>query len=222
MGRLVREKGVEILIEAMAGVLAAHPEAKLVVAGAGPYEHLAARARALGIGHKVSFAGFVSDDLARLYAIADVAVFPSLYEPFGIVALEAMAAGVPVVSSDVGGLREVVTHGLTGLHTWANNPHSLAWGVSQVLGDNVLASRLRRRARQEVLARFHWDGIAEQTLGVYEEALELARVPARAVLDLDGIARYRQSAAPEPVGPGIRPRYVATAREELAGVATRS
>jgi len=222
VGRLVREKGVEILIDALPEVLGAHPGAKLVVAGGGSHEHLAARARGRGLGHKVAFTGFVSEDLARLYAIADVAVFPSLYEPFGIVALEAMAAGVPVVASDVGGLREVVTHGVTGIHTWASNAHSLAWGIKQVLADDALAARLRRNARQEVIARFQWDGIAEQTISVYEEALALAGAPVEETL-LDVAAPvYRRTPAPEAVGPGIRPRYLVGAQAELVGAAARS
>jgi glycogen(starch) synthase len=220
VGRLVREKGVEILIDALPEVLASQPRAKLVVAGAGSHEHLMARARAKGLGQKVAFTGFVSEDLTRLYAVAEVAVFPSLYEPFGIVALEAMAAGVPVVASDVGGLREVVTHGVTGIHTWASNAHSLAWGINQVLADGALAARLRRKARQEVMARFHWDGIAEQTIALYEEALALARVPAsEAVLDVEAAPVYRRTPAPEAVGPGIRPRYLVGAQAELVEAA---
>jgi hypothetical protein len=129
-----------------------------------------------------------------------------------------MAAGVPVVSSDVGGLREVVTHGVTGIHTWASNAHSLAWGIKQVLADGALAARLRRKARQEVIARFHWDGIAEQTISVYEEALALARGPVQAaVLDAAAAPVYRRTPAPEAVGPGIRPRYLVGAQAELVG-----
>ena len=167
VGRLVREKGTEVLVDAIPAVIAARPEAKFVVAGGGEHRHLWERAAARGVGHKVVFAGFVpEEDLPRLYAAADVAVFPSLYEPFGIVALEAMAAGVPVVTSDIGGLREVVRHGVTGLHTWANNPHSLAGGIVRVLSEPRLAKRLRRAGREEVRRRYDWAGIAERTLGV--------------------------------------------------------
>jgi glycogen(starch) synthase len=202
VGRLVREKGVEVLIDAMPEVLAAHPEAKLVVAGGGWWGNLAAQASARGIGRKVAFAGFVPDaDLPRLYAVADVAVFPSLYEPFGIVALEAMAAGVPVVTSDIGGFREVVRHGETGVQTWANNPHSLAWGINLALGDVQLAARLRRRAGREVRQRFAWDGIATATLEVYDEVLRMAEKGERGEVE-------RAAAIPFS-GPGIRPRYVA-------------
>ncbi|MFB3880822.1 MAG: glycosyltransferase family 4 protein [Armatimonadota bacterium] len=215
VGRLVREKGVEVLIDSMPEVLSAHPDARLVVAGGGPRDHLVGRAARHGLSHKVTFAGYVSDELADLYAVADVAVFPSLYEPFGIVALEAMAAGVPVITSDIGGFREVVRHGATGLHTWANNPRSLAWGITQVLGDPFLATRLGRRARREVLSRFNWQGIAEQTLGVYQEVLDLAAERATPAV-------FSRAAAPEAIGPGLRARYLGVPQGELAGVSARS
>lgn len=196
VGRLVREKGVEVLVDALPEVLLAHPEVKLVVAGAGWYGHLIARAAARGVGRKVVFTGFLpEEEVPRLYAVADVAAFPSLYEPFGIVALEAMAAGVPVVTSDVGGFREVVRHGETGLHTWANNPHSLAWGINWVLSDPELAERLRRCGRRAVGERYAWPGIAKQTVQVYQEVLA---DPGRAALP-------RRLPV---VGPGVRPRYL--------------
>lgn len=196
VGRLVREKGVEILIDSMPEVISAHPDAKFVIAGGGWHGHLWQRASALGLGHKIVFTGFLpEEDLPRLYAVADVAAFPSLYEPFGIVALEAMAAGVPVVTSDIGGLREVVRHGETGLQTWANNPHSLAWGINQVLSHPALAQRLRRAGPREVKQRYHWDAIAQQTLSVYREVL----------------AERQRAALPRAApagGPGVRPRYL--------------
>jgi glycosyltransferase involved in cell wall biosynthesis len=201
VGRLVREKGVEVLLEAMPEVLAAHPEAKLVVAGGGWRGHLEERAKALGVGGKVAFAGFVpEEELPLLYAVAEVAVYPSLYEPFGIVALEAMAAGVPVVTSDAGGLREVVRHGETGLQTWANNPGSLAWGIKQVLSDGRLAARLREAGAREVRQRYGWEAIAAQTVAIYQEVLEARGESAR------------MRALPIS-GPGVRPRYLAVGSE---------
>ena len=150
-----------------------------------------------GLGDKVVFAGFVSEEtLRQLYAIAEVAAFPSLYEPFGIVALEAMAAGVPVVTSDVGGFREAVRHEETGIHTWANNPGSLAWGINRVLSDAALAERLRRNGRAEVAQRYSWPGIGKRTLGVYGEAMGAETDEA----DVPALPR---------AGPGVRPRYVA-------------
>jgi len=204
VGRLVREKGLEVLIDAIPHVLAAHPDAKFVIAGGGWHGHLWERAAALGVGEKVVFTGFVAEaDLPRLYALAEVAVFPSVYEPFGIVALEAMAAGVPVVTSDIGGFREVVRHGETGIHTWANNPESLAWGINLVLSDGALARRLREAGKREVEARYRWGAIAEQTLQIYREAMSgaVAQGPAA-----PAPAVWEPSAA---TGPGVRPRYLA-------------
>jgi len=111
----------------------------------------------------------VHDDvLLRLYRVADAACFPSLYEPFGIVALEAMAAGVPVVVSDAGGLKEIVEHDHTGTVVWSNNVDSLVWGLQRVLTDRDHAAAMARRARQVVRERFNWDTIAAQTAEVYK------------------------------------------------------
>lgn len=172
VGRMVREKGAQILIDAAPRVLAGWRNTRFIIVGGGWTGHLASQAAARGVAHRVNFAGFVSEaDLCRLYAVADVAVFPSLYEPFGIVALEAMAAGVPVITSDIGGFREVVKTGVTGLHTWANNADSLAWGILEVLRKPEEAAQRARNARREVKLRFSWESVAEQTLGIYRDAL---------------------------------------------------
>ncbi len=134
------------------------------------------------------------EDLPRFYAIADVAAFPSLYEPFGIVALEAMAAGVPVVTSDAGGFREVVRHLQTGVHTYAGDPNSLAWGVNLVLSDAALAARLRQAGPVEVRTRFSWDQIARADAG------RLRRSAVR--------PGGRPATAKRPEGPGFHPRYL--------------
>lgn len=172
VGRLVREKGVPVLLGAMPEVLAAHPQAKLVIAGGGGQDELRAQARALGLGERVAFAGFVpEEDLPRLYQVAEVAAFPSLYEPFGIVALEAMASGTPVVTSDVGGFREVVRHEETGLTTYVGDAHSLALAINRILSDAALAARLREAGAREVKTRFGWDRIAAKTGAVYAEVV---------------------------------------------------
>lgn len=135
VGRMVPEKGVQVLIEAMPDILAGYNDAKLVIVGGGHKDHLVKLAHEKGISEKVFFTGYIDDEtLVKLYNVIDVAVYPSLYEPFGIVALEAMVAKVPVVVSDVGGLREVVDHGVTGLSAWADNPDSLAWAVLRQIG----------------------------------------------------------------------------------------
>jgi glycogen(starch) synthase len=170
IGRMVREKGAQILIEALPSVRYQYNDVKLVIAGGGERSHLEALARDLGVTENVYFAGRVSDpDRDRLYRVADAAVYPSLYEPFGIVALEAMAAHVPVVVSDAGGLPEVVEHNVSGTVTWAGNPESLAWGIVRVLKDAGLGAHLAEKAYERCITVFNWDIIASQTRAVYEQ-----------------------------------------------------
>lgn len=177
VGRLVREKGVQVLLDAMPKILSYYPEAKVVVAGKGPYEeHLRHRTRELGISHRVHFAGYI-DDATRnqLYREATVTVFPSLYEPFGIVALEGMAACTPVVVADTGGLREIVEHGVDGLKCYTGSANSLADNILAVFGDTNLARRMVENGYKKARDQFSWDAIARQTLTVYRDVLDEAR-----------------------------------------------
>src|SRR3984885_13086201 len=135
VGRIVREKGVQVMLDAAPQVLTGCPGAQFIVVGTGYYlDDMKRQAEHMGISHRVKFLGYVSDeDLKDLYKIADVVCIPSLYEPFGIVALEGMAANVPVVTSDSGGLTDFVEHGVTGLTTYAGDAGSLTWGLLGVL-----------------------------------------------------------------------------------------
>ena len=135
VGRLVYEKGADLLVEAAPRVLNRVPEAKFVIAGRGPLQPtLKQRVHEMFLADKILLNGFVSDDdHDRLYVVADVCVFPSRYEPFGIVALESMAAGTPVVVSDVGGLGSVVANGQTGLTSYPGNIDSLAEAIVRAL-----------------------------------------------------------------------------------------
>jgi glycosyltransferase involved in cell wall biosynthesis len=169
IGRMVREKGAQVLIDALPRVRAQYTNAKLVIAGGGYRDHLENQARELGMASQVYFAGRVSDeDREKLYRVADVAVYPSLYEPFGIVALEAMAAKVPVVVSNAGGLPEVVQHDVTGTVTYVNDPDSLAWGIVRVLKDPDLAYNMAEAAFERLKVVFDWNVIAVQTKAVYD------------------------------------------------------
>ncbi len=170
VGRVVHEKGLHVLVEAVPLVLAENPQAKFVVAGTGPLlESLRSRAWQLGVGDKVLFTGFIPDeDRDRLYKVASCAVFPSLYEPFGIVALEAMAARTPVVVTEVGGLKEVVQHGETGVTVYPDNVESLAWGINHTLSRPDWAMQRVENAYQVVLRDYSWDSIAARTVQVYE------------------------------------------------------
>jgi len=187
-GRLVYEKGVHDLLAAVPRLRRRHPGVRVVIAGRGPKEtELRELARRLRLGRAVRFAGFVPDaELAALAAAADCAVVPSVYEPFGLVALEAAAAGTPVAVSDVGGLPEFVEHGRTGLRFPAGDPAGLADAVSELVTHQLLARRLVHQARA-VLRRDHaWSRVAERTAEVYrrserEERALRAGLAARAV-----------------------------------------
>jgi glycogen(starch) synthase len=170
VGRLVREKGVQVLIDAAFKILSYEPDAKFVIAGTGPYEnYLRNKARDMGLGDKMLFTGYISDDdRDMLYLAADVAVFPSLYEPFGIVALESMAAGTPVVVSDSGGLAEIVEHEVDGLHAITGSANSLADQLLRVLKNDILAKKLRENALRKVKTLYDWRVIADRTIEVYE------------------------------------------------------
>ncbi len=170
VGRIVHEKGLHVLVDAVPRVLAENPQAKFVLAGTGPLlGALRNRAWELGVGEKVLFTGFIADnDRDRLYKVASCAVFPSLYEPFGIVALEAMAAKTPVVVSEVGGLKEVVQHGETGVTVYPDDVASLSWGINHTLARPDLAAQRVKNAYEVVLQEYTWESIAARTVKVYE------------------------------------------------------
>jgi glycogen(starch) synthase len=116
-----------------------------------------------------TFMGWIGDDvLHSLYRIADLCVVPSIYEPFGLVALEAMASGCPCIVADTGGLREVVPNADVGLRFRSRNPRALATMMQRVLTDDALRDRLVAEASAHVL-RFDWADVAERTAQVYGE-----------------------------------------------------
>ena len=169
VGRFVREKGIQVLLNSANSILAQEPDAKFLIVGGGNRDKFERFTEWVGLKDKVAFTGFMSGrSLHQLYRIADVAVFPSLYEPFGIVALEAMAAGAAVVASDAGGLREVVLHDQTGTLCYAGDPASLAWAVLRVLQNPERAQRLAQAAKERLTRDFGWKGIAEQTMAIYQ------------------------------------------------------
>lgn len=169
VGRFVREKGIQVLLASVNAVLAQEPNAKFIIVGGGNRERFERFVEWAGLSERVHFTGFMANRaLHQLYRVADVAVFPSLYEPFGIVALEAMAAGVPVVSTDAGGLKEVVLHDVTGTSSFAGDAGSLAWAILKVLKDPERAARLNQNAAMRLTTDFDWARIARQTKGIYE------------------------------------------------------
>jgi glycogen synthase len=173
VGRVVFEKGLHALVRALPLILAQRPSARVVVAGKGPeLESLRSLAWSLGVGEKVLFTGFITDeDRDRLFKVAQCAVFPSLYEPFGIVALEAMAAKCPVVVSEVGGLREVVQHAQTGITVYPDDPSSLAWGILHTLQHPEWAAARVSNAYKVVREEYNWERIARLTVRVYQRII---------------------------------------------------
>ena len=173
MGRLVYEKGIQHLIAAMPKILDNYHDAKLIIAGkGGMIDELKAQVEYMGISNKVYFTGYLdAKQVQKMYKCADVAVFPSTYEPFGIVALEAMLAGVPIVVSDVGGLNEIVEHGVTGMKSYAGNSNSIADSILTLLYDHALAAKVAKNAKAKVKELYNWNKIAQDTHFTYQKAI---------------------------------------------------
>lgn len=173
MGRLVYEKGVQHLISAMPKILAGYHDAKLVIAGkGGMIDELKAQVNSMGISNKVYFTGYMdSKQVCKMYKCADVSVFPSTYEPFGIVALEAMLSGTPVVVSDIGGLNEIVTHGQNGMKSYAGNPNSIADSILELLYNPQLSQEVVKKAKTMVKNEYTWAKIAQDTHFTYQKAI---------------------------------------------------
>ncbi len=171
-GRLEYEKGVQDLIAALPRIRRAHPGTRLLVAGTGTAaDQLVAAAQAHRVRRSVTFTGRLSDaDLTALLRAADAVVLPSRYEPFGIVALEAAAAGTPLVASTAGGLGEVVVDGETGLSFTPGDVAAMATAASAVLSDPAAAARRARAARKRLGSAFEWARIAAETAAVYAAA----------------------------------------------------
>ena len=171
-GRLEVEKGIYTMLDALPGILNNFPDARLVVAGQGGQSaQFDADIAERGLSPAVMRAGWLSEEeLKALIAAADVALVPSLYEPFGLVALEAMALGTPVVAARTGGLADIVDNGRTGLTFTPGDPGELASAVVETLSDPRAAAARADLARAELPKRFNWRHIAEDTVAVYERA----------------------------------------------------
>ncbi len=162
VGRLVYEKGFHLALDALAPIARRNRQVRFVVAGTGTAEsELKAQARTLGLARYGSFIGWAGDDLLHsLYRVADLCIVPSIYEPFGLVALEAMASGCLCVVADTGGLREVVpADGTAGLRFASNDADALRETIERVLTDDDARSQLIAEAREHVL-QFDWGEVA--------------------------------------------------------------
>jgi len=182
VGRLVHEKGVHILINAFEKLLRDQKMKKsnaysssLIIIGEGPVKQsLKREVQRLGLEKQVHFLGFVDGTtLVSLYGSADVLVVPSLYEPFGIVVLEAMSSRMPVIVSDVGGLAEIVKDGITGLKFPAGNADYLAAAIKRVLEEPSLAESLILNAYRDLMRKYDWDLAAQTTIETYKKVLAI-------------------------------------------------
>ena len=173
VGRLVYEKGIQHLIAAMPKILNGYNDAKLIIAGkGGMLDELRQEAENLGLGNKVYFTGYLdAKQVQKMYKCADIAVFPSTYEPFGIVALEAMLAGVPTVVSDVGGLNEIIEHKVNGMKSYAGNANSIADSILTLLFDHQLCNNISKNAKAKVKEQYNWNKIAQDTHFIYQKAI---------------------------------------------------
>jgi len=177
LGRLVGVKGVDRLIMAMPHVLQKNPKAKLVIVGVGDlqeYLQNLVKAMRLQDAVKLNYTFISEEERIYHYAACDVAVFPSLYEPFGIVALEAMSMEKPVVvgGAGVSGMREIVIccgEEQCGFHINPSNPSDIAWGINSTLESPEKMKWLGKNGRKRVLDEFTWDKIAERTIELYEQ-----------------------------------------------------
>jgi glycosyltransferase involved in cell wall biosynthesis len=169
-GRLVREKGIEILLRAFALVQAQRPEAKLVICGDGPESgKISALINQLRLTSNVSMAGFVSPArIQEIFRASWVVAVPSIWEePFGQVTIEAMMSGVAVVASDAGGPAEVVLDGETGFLVPPGDIPALAKALLRILTDGSLAERLGHSGRERAIMEYSEEKVADQFLDIY-------------------------------------------------------
>ncbi len=171
LGRLVAEKGGAEFISAFSAVVKEVPDAKAIVAGDGPErENLLQKVRALGIQEHVNFTGWIPpEDVPALLNRVACVVVPSFYESFGLVALQAMQMGRPVIASDVGGLPEMVTHGKTGLLVPPGNPETLAKAMLELAKDSQKANALGQAAAVKASTEFSWESCVSSYLALYQE-----------------------------------------------------
>ena len=167
-GRMVFQKGPDLLVSAIPYVLRFYPNAKFVFVGDGEMRgHTQLLSHRLGVAHATRFLGFKNNgELTALYKSSDVVCVPSRNEPFGIVVLEAWSAGKPVVASKVGGPDEYVWHEVNGLKI-SPNPESIAWGLGTLFTNFEWARWMGRNGRIAAERSFTWDVIAGHVLGVY-------------------------------------------------------
>ncbi|MDP8933057.1 MAG: glycosyltransferase family 1 protein [Cyanobacteriota bacterium] len=185
VGRFDRRKGIETLVRAVSRSAVPKADLKLIIGGgwrAGESDgkerdRIGSIVEELGLSDITSFPGSLSRDiLPAYYAAADVCVVPSHYEPFGLVAIEAMACGTPVIASEVGGLKYTVVPQETGLLAPPKNEAAFAYALDRLLLDSVWRQQLGHAGRKRVETYFSWDGIASQLSQLYSQLLEQSAI----------------------------------------------
>jgi glycogen(starch) synthase len=174
VGRFVQKKGFDILIQAFAKVTGKHPEVDLIIAGDGEeLNRCKSLALQLGLNQKVFFLGAVDHQtVVELLLQCEIFVLPSRREPFGLVILEAMAAGKPVVATRVGGVPEIVSHLENGLLVEPDSPEELSKATCLLLDDPELGYDLARAGYELLKRHFTWQEVAERYINVCEKLLE--------------------------------------------------
>jgi glycosyltransferase involved in cell wall biosynthesis len=177
VGRLAPEKGMDVLVRAFQQIVRSEPRARLVLVGDGPERgNLEKLARTAGVSDRVAFLGW-RDDAVRLNAAFDVAAVPSVWdEPFGLVVVEAMAAGIPVVASAVGGIPEIIEPGSTGWLVSPGDPDALADALIAALRDPARREAMGREARRQAGERFSMESCRRKYYEVFEKVLREGRL----------------------------------------------
>lgn len=178
VGRLSIRKGVHILVDAFKHVIKEFPEAKLLIAGKGFLkEYLRYKIKASNVANNVEFLGYISDDkLIKLYAASNIFVCPSIFaEAFGIVILEAMASGKPVIATKVGGIPEIIDHEINGFLVEPNDTGELSSAIIRLLSDKKEMNRMGKNARKKVEEVYDWNKLVFRILEVYEELWSVSK-----------------------------------------------
>ncbi len=178
VGRMVEEKGFQTIIDAAPSIRQRHPKVKFIIAGKGPLlEDYQSQVVAKGLANTVYFIGFIDDQLRNeILHSCDICLFPSYYEPFGIVALEGMMAQKPTIVSETGGLAEIITHNETGLTIFPRDVQSLIIQVVTCIENQSLASRIAENGKKLVTTKFNWNNISKETVSVYDDVISYMEV----------------------------------------------
>jgi glycosyltransferase involved in cell wall biosynthesis len=178
VGRLVHEKGPDLVLAAFRELLRWNWNLKLLIVGDGPMrEYLMELAQWWGIWDKVYFTGRVDDEtLYSILKVSDLAILPSRYEPFGITILEAMAAGLPVITAKVGGPGEIIHDWYNGIKVSPNDVSSIVVAAKALLSNDELRLNIAKNARESVLRWYTWDRIARWTKRVYQDVINEYRI----------------------------------------------